>query len=262
MSILFAFEAASDSDLQIPSPVTCVSIASPKAGNESFRKANQLLEEQGRLRHLRVVNEGDPITLGPPASSKLMLLSMSPAALVATMMLSDKVHDEIYKHVGVKLKLYSAADDWTKDKKKAENGKVKSEEAKAKSNSSFFGSLFSTADAKGSGETEMSRAPNATADISSSLAAAFTSVFSSDNAGDQKDKGITETIHRFRSNKYKFSDSTGHWRQDFMNPAAAATVSHHYGFEYSHRMLGLRNELKGMELNDLYRNRSALGTSS
>lgn len=166
LSTLFAFEAATSSTLPIPVPVTCVSVASPKVGSESFRKAFQLLEEQGKLRHLRIANERDPVTLSPPASSKLMLLSLSPVALAVTSTLSSHVQDEVYKHVGLKLKLYSPSD------KKA---------------------------------------------------------------------------------KFKLSYSSGNWKQDFFNPASATTPSYHYGFEYSHRMVGLRDDLENKYLNKLYK---------
>mmetsp|Transcript_23909 Transcript_23909/g.51741 ORF Transcript_23909/g.51741 Transcript_23909/m.51741 type:complete len:159 (+) Transcript_23909:1263-1739(+) len=87
--------------------VTCVSVASPKLGNESFRKAFQVLEQSGELRHLRIANEKDPVTLGPPASSKVMLASLSPATLMVLSSVSNTIENELYKHVGMRLKLLS-----------------------------------------------------------------------------------------------------------------------------------------------------------
>ena len=106
LATLFAFELVTSTKYTtIPSPVTCVSVASPKLGNESFRKAFHFLEERGKIRHLRIANEKDPVTLGPPASSKLMLASLSPAALLVMSHVSDTIEKEIYKHCGMRLKL-------------------------------------------------------------------------------------------------------------------------------------------------------------
>ena len=106
LATLFSFELVTSTKYSsIPSPVTCVSVASPKLGNESFRKAFQFLEERGHLRHLRIANEKDPVTLGPPASSKLILASLSPAALLVMSHVSDTIEKEMYKHCGMRLKL-------------------------------------------------------------------------------------------------------------------------------------------------------------
>lgn len=42
---------------------------------------------------------------GPPASSKLMLASLSPAALLVMSHVSDTIEKEMYKHCGMRLKL-------------------------------------------------------------------------------------------------------------------------------------------------------------
>jgi predicted lipase len=163
LACLFAFQIASSSELQVPKTVTCVSVASPKVGNEGFRKACQLLEEEGLLRHLRIANDMDPVTLLPPVSSRLLLASLSPAALImSSMNKKNTVTDEIYKHVGIRLKL-------------------------------------------------------------------------------------------LKGGNYKLRYSNGHWRQDFLNPKAATSVSHHYGYEYSSRILQVREALEKMFLNDLYK---------
>jgi len=81
LSNLFAFMASSRHD--IPKPVTCVSVASPYVGDRRYRAAFRLSERKGNLRHLRVANKKDIVTLLPFISIKL-----SP-----------------YKHTGVELKL-------------------------------------------------------------------------------------------------------------------------------------------------------------
>mmetsp|Transcript_1722 Transcript_1722/g.2662 ORF Transcript_1722/g.2662 Transcript_1722/m.2662 type:complete len:433 (+) Transcript_1722:160-1458(+) len=82
LSSVFAFMAATEES--IPSPVTCVSIASPYVGGINFRKSFQHLEETNRLRYLRVANQGDMVTIVPFASLNL----------------------GFYKHVGFELKLH------------------------------------------------------------------------------------------------------------------------------------------------------------
>ena len=152
----------------IPSPVTCVSVASPKVGNESFRLAFVEAEDQGLLRHLRIANEMDPVTLTPPASSKVMLASLSPATLMIMTHVSDIIEREIYKHVGIRLKLLN---DETK--------------------------------------------------------------------------------------RWKISFSTGSWKQDLFTPRAAASISHHFGYEYSSRIFRAKEDLEILTLNELYGRRDS-----
>lgn len=81
LASVFAFMAATET--HIPSPVMCVSIASPYVGGNNFRTAFQQLEKDGKLRYLRVANQRDLVTVGP---------------FVA-------LNGGMYKHVGVELKL-------------------------------------------------------------------------------------------------------------------------------------------------------------
>lgn len=66
LSQLLAF-ALSGSELakELPSPITAVSFASPQPGNLRYVKAFQRLEEEGRLRHIRVSNAGDHVCVQP-----------------------------------------------------------------------------------------------------------------------------------------------------------------------------------------------------
>jgi predicted lipase len=50
----------------IPKPIINISVASPYVGNQGFVNATQRLEESGRLRHIRVTNEGDVVPVAPP----------------------------------------------------------------------------------------------------------------------------------------------------------------------------------------------------
>ena len=78
----------------IPKPVTCVSVGSSYVGDRSFRAAHQLLEGMRKLRHVRISNHKDMVTLSPKMSFRWKLF--------------DKVgHGGTpFKHVGMNLRLY------------------------------------------------------------------------------------------------------------------------------------------------------------
>lgn len=108
LASLFAFEAAAEG--KVPLPVTCVSVASPRVGDESFQKAFSYLEHAGALRHLRVAHAQDPVTMMPKTSSMRMLALLSPLAYL-TMKVQEKANTSrgTYRHTGVKLRLLSQA---------------------------------------------------------------------------------------------------------------------------------------------------------
>ena len=58
---LFAFELAALDDDDIPKPIRAISFASPQVGHTSYATAFRKLEEAGRLRHLRITNQGDAV---------------------------------------------------------------------------------------------------------------------------------------------------------------------------------------------------------
>jgi hypothetical protein len=87
LSTLFSFHAAHVNS--IPNkPVINISFGSPYVGNWEFRKNFQELEKQGKLRHLRVSNEGDWVPLFPGFS----LTGARPM---------------LFKHVGLSMKLFT-----------------------------------------------------------------------------------------------------------------------------------------------------------
>lgn len=94
LATLFAFEVAASTDPRIVKPVTCISIASPKVGNMSFRRAFQALEKQEQIRCLRVANYKDLVTLLPDRGSLSCLYIVCCQA-------------NVFRHVGVELKLYA-----------------------------------------------------------------------------------------------------------------------------------------------------------
>uniref|UniRef100_A0A7S2IH72 Fungal lipase-type domain-containing protein n=1 Tax=Helicotheca tamesis TaxID=374047 RepID=A0A7S2IH72_9STRA len=105
LSTLFGFYAAS-SAIKVPTPITVVSIASPRVGDTAFQSAFACLERQGVLRHLRVANEGDPVTILPEGSGKKVWAMMSPISYAAYKISDSKFKDkETYRHTGVKLLL-------------------------------------------------------------------------------------------------------------------------------------------------------------
>jgi len=60
----------------------------------------------GSIRHLRIANSYDPITLGPPFSTQKFLTLLNPAAnILSTVFNSNNYDDETYTHVGIILKL-------------------------------------------------------------------------------------------------------------------------------------------------------------
>lgn len=49
--------------------ISCVSYASPLVGDKGFQKAFAVLEEENRLKHVRITNSRDPVPLSPPLPS-------------------------------------------------------------------------------------------------------------------------------------------------------------------------------------------------
>lgn len=88
LATMCSFELAASDSKTIPFPVSCISLASPYVGDEQFRTSFQLLEAQGKLRHLRVHNKGDLVTVLP-----FVALPFNPD------------HPSFYKHVGIGLEL-------------------------------------------------------------------------------------------------------------------------------------------------------------
>jgi Lipase (class 3) len=94
LSTLFALEAAADP--RLPKPISCFSIASPKVGSISFRKAFQRMEALHQLRCLRVANNKDIITLFPDRGSLSCLYIIC-------------CQSNVYRHVGMEMTLYSSS---------------------------------------------------------------------------------------------------------------------------------------------------------
>ncbi|KAL3826914.1 hypothetical protein ACHAXA_005994 [Cyclostephanos tholiformis] len=109
LATLFGFYVASSS--VVPFPVTVVSVASPRVGNIAFARTFAEMESQGKIRHLRIANYGDPVTLGPIIGSKLALAlsdkSIGPLEYTKLMVAGqcEGEEEEIYYDTGIKMKL-------------------------------------------------------------------------------------------------------------------------------------------------------------
>ena len=94
LATLFALQAATEPDSVMPKPVSLFSVASPYVGDESFRTAHLQLESLGKLRHLRLVNHKDAVTLEPKMSFRWNVFDSE--ASVGT----------LFKHAGMNMRLF------------------------------------------------------------------------------------------------------------------------------------------------------------
>jgi hypothetical protein len=90
----------------IPAPVSCISVASPRVGDRNFQAAFAHLEEQGLLRHVRIANDRDPVTVMPGASGKKIWATLSPVSYLAFKLMDRQFEEkEKFRHTGIKLLL-------------------------------------------------------------------------------------------------------------------------------------------------------------
>lgn len=86
MATLYGVLAASEPGTLIPTPVSVFSFGSPYVGDLQFRSAHQYLERTGRLRHARISNHQDLVSITPQSSP---------------------LGAQWFKHVGINIKLYA-----------------------------------------------------------------------------------------------------------------------------------------------------------
>ncbi|CAB9497425.1 Phospholipase A1-II 7 [Seminavis robusta] len=103
LASLCGFYASMDDKIVKNGPVIVVSIASPRVGNADFRAAFQSLERMKRLRHLRVSNREDLVTLLPFMATKEVSL-LSPASILGAAPTPNNSALNLYKHCGIHLK--------------------------------------------------------------------------------------------------------------------------------------------------------------
>jgi Lipase (class 3) len=111
LATLFSLYVASSlgknsSDSIIPGPVSCISVASPRVGDRNFQAAFAYLEEHGLLRHLRIANDRDPVTVMPGATGKKIWATLSPVSYIAFKLMDNQFEEkEKFRHTGIKLLL-------------------------------------------------------------------------------------------------------------------------------------------------------------
>jgi len=108
LATLFGFYACSSPKL--PKPISVISVASPRVGNLEFARTFTEFESNGVLRHLRIANHKDPVTLGPTVSHKraltLATMALSPLGYLALKLSGrDTGAEETYYHAGMNMKL-------------------------------------------------------------------------------------------------------------------------------------------------------------
>jgi hypothetical protein len=114
-----ASPSSSSSSSRVLLPVTVVSVASPRVGDLAFARAFAELESRGRIRHLRMVNDGDIVPLGPILSTEraraLASEDVSPATY-ASMMVDGECDvggggegAGVYYDTGIKMRLSNDA---------------------------------------------------------------------------------------------------------------------------------------------------------
>lgn len=90
----------------IPGPISCISVASPRVGDRNFQAAFAYLEEHGLLRHLRIANDRDPVTVMPGATGKKIWATLSPVSYLAFKLMDNQFEEkEKFRHTGIKLLL-------------------------------------------------------------------------------------------------------------------------------------------------------------
>ncbi|KAL3924306.1 MAG: hypothetical protein SGILL_001125 [Bacillariaceae sp.] len=121
LATIFSFYVAASllgddesTDSVIPAPVSCISIASPRCGDQKFQTAFAQLEKKSLLRHLRIANSGDPITVLPGATGKKIWARLSPVSYLAFKLMDNEFEKkETFRHTGLKLRLAKAECDFS-----------------------------------------------------------------------------------------------------------------------------------------------------
>lgn len=121
LATVFTFFAASDQTTLVPidenheraPTITCINFASPMTGNVEFETAFRELEDQGRIRCLRVTNYYDIFTQLPDRGNWLYVLAFSPCIGVhllpyigASLLFFICFQNRVYRHVGMNLQMY------------------------------------------------------------------------------------------------------------------------------------------------------------
>ncbi|KAL7470414.1 hypothetical protein ACHAXS_010653 [Conticribra weissflogii] len=216
LATLFGFYASSFFDHHhspsLPRPVTIVSVASPRVGNFEFARTFTQFESYGYIRHLRIANHKDPVTLGPTVTSKraltLATMMFSPLGYAALKLSGRDVgEEETYYHTGMKMKL-------RKEKVGVGPGGKRCE-------LSYSGRVFLSGRG-GGGEEGKGRAEGG------------------NNGDDGEDFGKKSSVS-----------------SSLMAAQDVPLVSYHFGGAYAERIALVKDELDGLTLNRLYREKAS-----
>ena len=256
LATLFSLHAAASAvspDSVIPSPVCCVSVASPRVGDRAFQSAFVKLEELGHLRHLRVANDRDPVTMMPAATAKKIWSRVSPLAYLAYKLTEHDDEKEHFHHTGIKLRLTNAK--WELaflgermlSSEQEETVDVKDEST---SNNADRGATNST--------------------IKDTIIAKSTEIFnsslkkkdadedneseSSSNDADRSESKITikDGIIARSSAIINSSLNKKDTKRDTFQESKIPDVTQHFGTAYVGNLASVENDLKGFSLNELY----------
>lgn len=224
LATLFSFHAATTAgsfDGSIPKPISCISVASPRVGDRSFQAAFGRLEELGLLRHLRIANDRDPVTMMPSTAGKKVWARLSPISYIAFKLMDNKFEEnQHFCHTGVKLRL--AKDRWEL---------------------SFLG-VPMVADEHKHKQTVVA---DVDADATSHSSGSRT------NLGSIIARSSSRSIIA-RSIKSKSRDSKS---QDSFNQSQIPDASYHLGNAYVENLGSVKADLLDLSLNDLYKTKAS-----
>ena len=228
MATLFSLYAAAAAGLvdgdtskaavSIPTPVNCISVASPRVGDRSFQSAFSRLEERGLLRHLRIANDRDPVTMMPSATGKKMWATLSPISYLAFKLIDSKFEEkEKFYHTGVKLRL-----------------------AKERFELAFLGESIVIDEQEEEEQSTITAAELVVDDApcsSSGSSRSFRSILS-------------------KSTKLKSSSWTKSKGQNSFNQSQMPDVNFHLGDAYVENLNSVKSDLLDLSLNDIYKTKA------
>lgn len=225
LATLFSLHAASSAgsdDGVIPSPVCCVSVASPRVGDREFQTAFCRLEELGHLRHLRIANDRDPVTTMPSATGKKVWARLSPISYMAFKLMDNKFEEnQNFCHTGVKLRL-----------------------AKNKWELAFLGTPMIN--------SECDEAVEASTDVVLRHGGSSASLIGSSTDRNGSSTSVGSMLSRSTNSK---SNST---RQSSFRQSQVPDVAQHMGDAYTMNLGSVKNGLLGLSLNDVYEEKAVL----
>ena len=206
--------------VSIPTPVNCISVASPRVGDRSFQSAFSRLEERGLLRHLRIANDRDPVTMMPSATGKKMWATLSPISYLAFKLIDSKFEEkEKFYHTGVKLRL-----------------------AKERFELAFLGESIVIDEQE---EEEQS-----------TITAAELVVDDAPRSSSGSSRSFRSILSKSTKLKSRDSSSTKSKSQNSFNQSQMPDVNFHLGDAYVENLGSVKSDLLDLSLNDIYKTKA------